>query len=403
MCLFLNYNCPYIHKYISFNNPSLNMSRSSKKIPLTITNKNYNKVGDAKLFITPQLKSKLETTKNQRYGERFKALTSVGFRGGKHLIELLRDQFGDIIIVLSHENTNINSKEAIINYDEYIKSGSSQFLKLYRVTGQKVAINFLIKHVPDCGLSDAENLTKKEAEEILELLPKVTDKISLKKKRQLILEIIKIIEDSKFEKVPPDIFDKLKSVATYEYYNRKITEFKERLIKGYPETKGKNPWQSWIYNNSWIFGYQYTNPISKQKVGFDQIPDYLFPTINGFLDILEIKTPNKNVIVKDKNHKGSYYWSTDASEAIGQVINYLSSIELNKYQIEEQIENEYNLNVISIKPRAFILIGRSDKFTKKELEAFRKLNSALHEIEVITYDQLLERGQNLITIFEEKT
>jgi uncharacterized protein (UPF0254 family) len=35
------------------------------------------------------------------------------------------------------------------------------------------------------------------------------------------------------------------------------------------------------------------------------MPDYLFPTLDGFIDILEIKLPEDDVIIKDTNHIGS--------------------------------------------------------------------------------------------------
>lgn len=81
------------------------------------------------------------------------------------------------------------------------------------------------------------------------------------------------------------------------------------------ETSGKDSWQNWIYDNNWLFGINYQAPIQKEKVGFDCIPDFLFLSLDGFLDILEIKLPTADVIFEDKSHLGSYSWSSSNRKA----------------------------------------------------------------------------------------
>jgi hypothetical protein len=188
-----------------------------------------------------------------------------------------------------------------------------------------------------------------------------------------------------------------------DFYKEAITQFRERLEKNYPETAGQESWQSWIYNNNWLFGIQYGQPIEKQKVGFDTIPDFLFPTIDGFIDILEIKRPSHKVISEDPSHRGSFTWSSEATKAIGQVVNYLHEIEINQLQISQKLNRKYtsglNTPVSLIKPRGFILIGRSNDWNEYKREAFRKLNHALHGIELLTYDDLISRGRSLIDLY----
>lgn len=188
-----------------------------------------------------------------------------------------------------------------------------------------------------------------------------------------------------------------------DFYREVITDFKERLTKDYPETKGNESWQSWIYKNNWLFGIQYGQPIEKQRVGLESIPDFLFPTIDGFIDILEIKRPIHQVISEDSSHSGSFTWSSEANKAIGQVVNYLHEIELNQLQLYKRLNHKYCMDLTAqvslIKPRAFILIGRSNDWSEVKREALRKLNHALHGIEVLTYDNLILRGQSLIDLY----
>jgi len=148
-------------------------------------------------------------------------------------------------------------------------------------------------------------------------------------------------------------------------YRQKLEEFKLRLESNYHETSGPDSWQEWIYKNTWIFGIQYGNPIGHPQVGFRSILDYLFPTPDGFVDILEIKRPAHKVIKEDKSHPGALKWSNEVNEAIGQVVHYLHEIELHQLEIAKRIKQEPSLELSAIKPRAFILIGRSDELSNQ--------------------------------------
>jgi hypothetical protein len=184
-------------------------------------------------------------------------------------------------------------------------------------------------------------------------------------------------------------------------YKRRLAEFRLRLEEDYPEANGPDSWQEWIYKNNWLFGIQYGDPIGHPKVGFRSILDYLFPTPDGFIDILEIKKPTHEVIKEDTSHPGAYSWAGEANRAIGQVVNYLHEIELHQLEITQQLRREHSLILSTIKPRAFILIGKSDYWSEAEKDAFRKLNHSLHGIEVLTYTDLLKRGENLIKVYAE--
>ena len=214
--------------------------------------------------------------------------------------------------------------------------------------------------------------------------------------------VIKILE-SKTSKVEEKVqeLNNLLEKSKLTNYRKKLEEFGERLNKDYPENKGCDSWQEWIYKNNWIFGIQYGTPISHPQVGFRSVLDYLFPTSDNFIDILEIKKPSHEVIKEDKSHSGAFKWSGEVNEAIGQVINYLSEIEIHQFEIVKKIKQELCLEFNAIKPRAFILIGKSDDWNDKKKEAFRRLNHSLHGIEVLTYTDLLRRGENLVKLYAD--
>ena len=56
-----------------------------------------------------------------------------------------------------------------------------------------------------------------------------------------------------------------------------------------------------------------------------------------------------------------------------------------------------------LKPRIKIVIGRSNKLLYDEKKALRLLNSTLHGIEIITYDEILIRAKKIIDAYEFNT
>jgi hypothetical protein len=125
------------------------------------------------------------------------------------------------------------------------------------------------------------------------------------------------------------------------------------------------------------------------------MPDFIYPTADGFADILDIKLPTDDVINEDKSHAGAWKWSTDTNTAIGQMANYIIDIERLRYEIEKAIKANTGRDVLLLKPRAYILTGNSEKWLPAKKEALRKLNSVLHGIEVITYHDLRQRAKRI--------
>jgi hypothetical protein len=112
------------------------------------------------------------------------------------------------------------------------------------------------------------------------------------------------------------------------------------------------------------------------------------------------------VLLNDSSHAGSYRWCGVANKAIGQVVNYLQQMEINQLQLKERINQEYQENYgISfniIKPRVYILIGNSANWPPQKKKAFRTLNYSLHGIEIITYNELAQRGESILSMFRNR-
>ena len=220
--------------------------------------------------------------------------------------------------------------------------------------------------------------------------------------------IKKILEKGYSKDIWKNLVEQDPSLATKLSYARiqverqkVVEELKSRLKPNFTiqETSGDNSWQKWIYKNNWLFGINYKKPIEKTKINIQGImPDYLFPTIDGFVDILEIKLPNDQVIVKDTNHSGAWKWTPKTNEAIGQMVNYLGEIDRLRLEIERSIKNRYGYKISLLKPRGYILIGDSSQWLDEKKEGLRKMNHALHGIEILTYKDLVDRGESIVQL-----
>jgi len=387
------------------------MTRSPRKIK--VNSKNFGSFDGVEIEITPDLWEKLEKRKTNQGNLIDSLKNGRGLNGFKHLIEKIKTHNKDNKIIFTDEESRKDGKRFFINLDDYRKKTGSRFFALYRETGLDGASFFLNQNFPDIFEYDKARVSDSQLKKIDKNLPQVLKNLSskVKNKKVIMRETSQMLTDLRREKKllksQIEELEKLKNASNILFFQQGLAELKERLTgpKEFSETSGKNSWQSWIYRNNWLFGTHYQTPIEKGRIGFRSIPDFLFPTIDGFFDILEIKLPSADAIIADTSHPGSYRWSSKASEAIGQVVNYLHEMEIHQLLIAQNIEREYGENlgkIFSIKPRAFVLIGEKDGWSPARLEGLRKLNYSLHGIEVLTYTDIYKRGQQIIDMYTKE-
>ena len=387
------------------------MVRRARKIK--VNSKNFGSFDGVEIGIAPSLWKDLEKRKTSQGNLIDSLKRGRGLNGFKHLIEKIKTHNKDNNLIFTDEESSKDGKRFFINLDDYRKKTGSRFFALYRETGLDGASFFLSQNFPDIFDYDKAHVSDSQLKKIDKNLPKVLKDLSAKEKNKKVImhETSEMLTDLRREKklLKSQIkeLEKLKNASNILFFQQGLAELLERLTgpKEFSETSGKNSWQSWIHKNNWLFGTHYQTPIEKERIGFNSIPDFLFPTIDGFFDILEIKLPSADIILGDTSHPGSYRWSSKASEAIGQVVNYLHQIELHQLEIAQNIEREYGEElgkIFSIKPRAFVLIGKKGGWSPAKLEGLRKLNYSLHGIEVLTYTDIYERGQQIIDMYTKE-
>lgn len=341
--------------------------------------------------------------------------TFTGFASIKKFLEGNSDR----IIYLTLDQTpdfHEENEKIVVNLQAY-----QTFWRTIAQNSQNRFQAFLAQKTKHYSEADKKRVIGESTEqEIVENTnPEILEKIRSTKNPDVVdMERVIVVDDQNkkavFEEIlkgnyPNEFWDLLKTkdpqltdtlaAAQLQIHRKKIVEeLNQRLVTGnFHETSGDDPWQKWIYKHNWLFGVNYQEPIEKVKINITGVmPDFIFPTLDGFVDILEIKLPSKEVIVEDASHAGSWSWSPDSNKAIGQVVNYLCEIDRNKSEIEKEIKRVHGKEISVLKPRAFILIGRSDNWATNKKEGLRKLNDSLHKIEFLTYTDLSQRGEALV-------
>lgn len=156
--------------------------------------------------------------------------------------------------------------------------------------------------------------------------------------------------------------------------------------------------QKWIVNNwGWVFGVEYLKRHDARKIGIFSEGDLLMESMDGFLDLIELKRPGLkyNIFNHDSSHD-CYYPSSALSKAIGQCLNYLQIMDDYKLNLEKEHK------VKMLRPRIKIIIGRTNDFNDNQFEALRMLNSNLNHIQIISYDYLISCGRKMVSIYKVK-
>lgn len=171
-----------------------------------------------------------------------------------------------------------------------------------------------------------------------------------------------------------------------------IDQFKNYLI----QNKSEKEWGTFLDKNLFLLDSKYIKSIPELNVVLAGARKVDFGLIDsqGYLDIFEIKKPTTKLLAKQKD-RGNYYWNTETVKALVQAEKYLYNAESKRSMMQDDIEREKGIKVKIIKPRAVVILGNSkqlDNNSKKE--DFRVLRMALKNVEVILYDELLDRIKN---------
>ena len=237
--------------------------------------------------------------------------------------------------------------------------------------------------------------------ELLSNLCHQLPKLNKPRKLEILTELLKTLETSDlsvenaiqiFSSVTSETVKNIGVAARYVQYREAFREFRNMVERSEPS---ESSFQNHLKNHPWIFGSEYSELLDRRTWTRDDNLDFMLRrTVDGYLEIIEIKTPFSEPLFKEDKSHDSFYPSSKLSQAIGQVLRYIEEIERKR---DSLIAEDH---VDPLKIRARIIIGRDGNAQGKA--ALRTFNSHLHRVEIITFDQLLCVGERTLEIFKSE-
>ncbi len=130
---------------------------------------------------------------------------------------------------------------------------------------------------------------------------------------------------------------------------------------------------------------------------------------SGHLDIIEIKQPFEDCILSSGKYRDNYTPKKELAGSIMQSEQYL--FHLNKWghrgeeaiQLKHQNDIPPNVSIKIVNPKAMVILGRSENFNEKQQFDFEIIKRKYANIiDILTYDDLLFRLDNIIQILRSK-
>jgi hypothetical protein len=190
--------------------------------------------------------------------------------------------------------------------------------------------------------------------------------------------------------IAPETLDNLGAAIQQTRYKKALAELRKMLSD---ESLKELHYRAWFLENRWILGTEYIGVEPSSKLGWSSEGDIILRSVDGYQDIVELKLPSAKVLNFDKSHD-NWYPTADLSSAVAQVIKYFHESEDARLLLAEKEDLPF------LKPRAKIVIGRSVGWTKAQFDALRRLNAAMQNVQVLTYDHLVQTAEALIEHYE---
>jgi hypothetical protein len=193
---------------------------------------------------------------------------------------------------------------------------------------------------------------------------------------------------------------------------KKIEKALEIWEKNKINSKEVQFWQKFLKDNPWIISQIFSAPFAYFKSEFYVGGHYSgdskgsknvdFGYKNKFsqnISIIEIKTPITQLVEKNSygGRSGIYGMSKDLMGAISQVLNQKDDLQKDF----NQNNNDKNFKVWN--PKIILIIGseENEKLNEDRRACFELFKNSQKEIEIITFDELFEKINNLKNIFNK--
>jgi len=297
-------------------------------------------------------------------GARPKLIRDDGaFSSGKSLLEALAMKFRNFELVLTPEESriqkNASSPQVCVALPELQKMNAGLFTQKREVTQR--AVSSLLSGLFPKDFADDGQRSRPASNVKKAATKKLKSRFNLRDLRRLAKDVKKRVETDKSE-------------GSWRKFLRKNILHIQR-------------------------GYIQLIPKADLEISGALYPEFFLVTYDGYVDILEIKTPFTALLSYDEDRK-THVWSAEIAGAVARLENYLGSVSDLGDQLRKKVKNCCGIDLPVIKPRGIIFAGNSVQFRSDgpSRDDFELQNRALQNVNVVTYDELLTRLRNHVTV-----
>jgi len=156
------------------------------------------------------------------------------------------------------------------------------------------------------------------------------------------------------------------------------------------EAAVEEEFQRLLDQNWWMLGSHYVERIDRRKWTNEETLDIMLRSADSYFDIIELKRSNASLFKQDHD---KWVVTAEVSDAINQAAHYISEIERERAVLFQR----YKVDLYKLKAKVLIgCVFDDDEDVEAKRAALRMLNSHLHRIEVITYDELVRIAENVV-------
>jgi hypothetical protein len=154
--------------------------------------------------------------------------------------------------------------------------------------------------------------------------------------------------------------------------------------------RNENALQRCLTENPILFGTEYARVIPKHGLGDEYEMDYALERVSGLVDLVEIEASTHPLFTQAGNPR------KELVHAEQQVIDWLDWIEQHGEYARHRLPG-------LMQPLGYVIIGGTLGMSEEERKRLHRRNSMFRgALQILTYDDLLDRARTLLQILEGK-
>ena len=202
-------------------------------------------------------------------------------------------------------------------------------------------------------------------------------------------------------------------VEKYEYLHDRLLE----LLKD--ESISEKTWESEILKLILLIYPRYVSVIRQMRIieyltnpkgkPTPRYPDLALVDADGHIDLIEIKKPSSSSIFRSVLDHDNAIPSLSLTKTVMQMEKYILYLQKGGYALEKQLSKKYKKELPNgmalriVNPKGILIVGRKDfdASFETDFEVIRRKYANI--VDILTYDDLLDRVKNIISSIKKRT